>query len=155
MLRTLCEPNAAVTIDSFSKSNLVRVSKFASLWLLKIYRTIPAVLERLRRFVIPICALDQSDCEARVSFTAPLDQVAQIGLRISQIRLHDDPDMRPIFELVLRQNSFEELKSGIFVRITLHIEIDKRSELYSAAQKRPQLRREMRNCVGRIGRIHL
>src|SRR6185437_7117158 len=96
-------------------------------------RTIPAVLERLRRLVIPICALDQSDCEARASFAAPLDQVAQIGFRISQIRLNNDSDMRPIFELVLRQNSFEQLKSGILVRITLHIEIDKRPEVSSLA----------------------
>src|SRR5258707_3854224 len=51
-----------------------------ALGLLKINRTIPAVLARFRCFVIPVRAFDQPDCEPRAASAAPLDQVAQIGL---------------------------------------------------------------------------
>ena len=59
--------------------------------------------------------------------------------------------MRPIFELLLGENRFEQFKSDVFVRVTLHVEIDKSPELSRAAQERSQLGREMGNCIGWIG----
>src|SRR5207248_6189019 len=62
----------------FQKQPGERFKIRVALRLLKINRTIPAVLERFRSFVVPVCALDQTNCEARASFATPLDQVAQI-----------------------------------------------------------------------------
>ena len=39
--------------------------------------------------------------------------------------------------------------------VTFHVEIDKSTEFSRATQKRPQLGREMGNCISRIGRTHL
>src|SRR5437016_12993652 len=74
---------------------------------------------------------------------------------MSQIRLNNEPGILPIFKLVLGQNSFEQLKSGIFVRVTFHVEIDKSAELARATQERSQLGREMGNCIRWIRRIYL
>src|SRR5207244_5345536 len=70
-------------------------------------------------------------------------------------RRSSDLGMRPIFELLLGENRFEQFKSDVFVRVTLHVEIDKSPELSRAAQERSQLRREMGNCIGWIGRTDL
>src|SRR5215831_17280962 len=47
--------------------------------------------------------------------------------------------MRPIFELGLGQNGFEQLESCIFERVTLHVDIDKYPELARATEKRSEL----------------
>src|ERR1700749_3071985 len=60
--------------------------------------------------------------------------------------------MRPIFELRLGQNGFEQLERRIFERITLHVDIDKCPEFARAAKKRPKLGANMGNRIrGRIG----
>ena len=63
--------------------------------------------------------------------------------------------MRPISELLFGEDGFEKLERNILMRVTFHVEIDECTELSCAAQNRTQLRREMRNCIGRVGRIHL
>src|SRR6266496_24452 len=63
--------------------------------------------------------------------------------------------MRPISKLLFSENGFEQFKSDVFVRITLHVEIDKSPELSRMAQERSQLGREMGNCIGWIGRTDL
>src|SRR5260370_37812586 len=115
----------------------------------------PALLERSRGVILPVRAFDQAYGEARASFAVTLDKVTRIRLRISQIHLDDDPGMRPILDLSLGENGFEQLESGIFVHIAFHVEIDKSADLSCTAQKRPQLGREMGNCIRRIGWIHL
>ena len=41
------------------------------------------------------------------------------------------------------------------MRVAFHVEIDESADLSRTAQKRPQLGREMGNCIRRIGRIYL
>src|SRR4029450_1662533 len=45
--------------------------------------------------------------------------------------------------------------SSMLVRIAFHVEIDESAQLSRAAQKRPQLRREMGDCIRRIFRTDL
>src|SRR6266540_3993798 len=47
----------------FEKHARERLEIRVALGLLKINRTIPAILPRFRRFVIPVCAFHQPDCE--------------------------------------------------------------------------------------------
>ena len=63
--------------------------------------------------------------------------------------------MRPIFELLLCEDGFEQLKSGVFVRVAFHVEINESADLLRAAQKWSQLGREMGNCIRWIRRIYL
>ena len=63
--------------------------------------------------------------------------------------------MRPVAELRLGEERPEKFERGVFVRVTLHVEIDERAEFARAPQDRAQFRREMRDRVLRIGRIHL
>ena len=74
MLRTLCEPKAAVTIDSLSSRMRVQLSKLASLsgFCRKTGKT-PAVLRRFNFFVIPIGAFYQANGEARSARAAPIE----------------------------------------------------------------------------------
>ena len=53
-----------------------------ALGLLRIDRTIPAVLARFYRFVIPVGAFDQSHRETRAARSTPFDQIAQISFRV-------------------------------------------------------------------------
>src|SRR4029077_13402287 len=62
-----------------------------ALGLLRINGALPAILERFRSFVIPICPFDQPDSEPRAADAAPFNQVAQITFGISQIRLNNNP----------------------------------------------------------------
>src|SRR6266513_1725836 len=63
--------------------------------------------------------------------------------------------MRPIFELLLCEDGFEQLESGVLVRVAFHVEINESADLSRAAQKWSQLGREMGNCIRWIGRIYL
>ena len=85
----------------------------------------------------------------------PFDQVPQIAFGIAQIRLDDDAGVRPIAEFRLGEKRPEKFERRIFVRVTLHVEIDEGADLARAPQDRAQLRGEMRDRVRRIGRIHL
>ena len=156
MLRTLCEPNAAVTIDSFSSRMRVSVSKFASLsgFCRKTGHRQP-FWRRLDLFVIPVGAFDEANGETRAALATPLDQIAQIALGVAQIGLNDDAGVRPIAKFGFGEERFEKFERGIFVRVTLHVEVHEGAQLARAAQDRAQLRREMRDRVLRIGRIHL
>src|SRR4030095_12389318 len=51
--------------------------------------------------------------------------------------------MRPVFELWLHQNGFEQLESRIFERIALHVDVDECAQLARAAKKRPELGAKM------------
>src|SRR5262245_8402304 len=55
--------------------------------------------------------------------------------------------MRPIFELGLGQNGFEQLESCIFERVTLHVDIDKCPDLARATEKRPELGANTGNSI--------
>src|ERR1041385_2473995 len=55
--------------------------------------------------------------------------------------------MWPILELRLGQNGFEQLKSRIFERITLHVDIDKRAYLACAPEKRREPGADMGNRI--------
>jgi len=63
--------------------------------------------------------------------------------------------MRPILKFFLCENGFEEFKGNIFVRIAFHVEIDEGAKLSRTAQERPQLRREMGDCIRRVVRTYL
>ena len=63
--------------------------------------------------------------------------------------------MRPIPKLFFGKNGFEQFERSVFVRIAFHVEIDESAQLSRTTQKRPQLGREMGDCVRRIGRIYL
>ena len=139
----------------FKQDSCERLEIDVAFGLLKINRTIPAILARFYCFVIPIRSLHQPHGETRAAFAAPIDQIAQIGFRISQISLDDDPGMWPIFELPFGENLFEKFERRIFVRVTFHVEINEGAEFSGPAQNRSQFRREMRDCIGRIGRVHL
>ena len=115
----------------------------------------PAVLRRFDFLVIPVGAFHQADGEARAALPAPIDQIAQIALGVAQVGLNDDAGVRPIREFRLGEERFEKFERGVFVRVTLHVEIDEGADLARAAQDRAQLRREMRDRVLRVGRIHL
>ena len=156
MLRTLCEPKAAVTIDSLSSRMRVQVSKLASLsGFCRKTGTTPAVLRRFDLFVIPVGAFHEADGEARSARAAPIDQVAQIALGVAQVSLNDDAGVRPILEFRLGEERSEKFERGIFVRVALHVEIDEGADFLRAAQDRAELRREMRDRILRVGRIHL
>ena len=139
----------------FEQDSRKGLEVYVALRLLKINRTIPAVLPGFNLFVIPIRAFDEPDGETRPARATPLDQIAQIGFGIAQIGLSNDASMGPIVEFGFGAECFEKVERGVFMRITFHVEVDKRAQLARAAQNRPQLRREMGNGVGRIGRIHL
>src|ERR1700731_545809 len=53
------------------------------------------------------------------------------------------------------EKHFEKLERGVFMRVSLHIEIDERAELPRAAQNRAQLAAKMHDRISRIRRIHL
>ena len=97
MLRTLCEPNAEVTIDSFSSRMRVSVSKLASLsgFCRKTGIGQPFCV-RFDFFVIPVGAFDQANGETRAALATPRNQIAQIASGVAQIGLHDDAGVRPI-----------------------------------------------------------
>ena len=118
-------------------------------------RDAPTVLRGLDALVIPIRAFHEANGETRAALARPVDQVAQIALGVAQVGLDDDPGVRPIVEFRFGEERFEKIERGIFVRVTLHVEVDERAEFFRAAQNRAQLRREMRDGVLRIGRIHL
>ena len=63
--------------------------------------------------------------------------------------------MRPIFELLFGEDRFEKLQRRILVRVTFHVEVDEGTELSRPPHDRSQFRREMRDRLVRIGRIHL
>ena len=63
--------------------------------------------------------------------------------------------MGPIAKFRLGQERFEKLERDILMRKTFHVEIDECAEFFGAAQDRTQLWREMRDSVGRVGRIDL
>src|SRR5689334_14027911 len=63
--------------------------------------------------------------------------------------------MRPIFEFRLGQNGFEQRESRIFERITLHIDIDKCTELARATEERTELGAEMGDRIRRSIRSDL
>ena len=63
--------------------------------------------------------------------------------------------MRPIEKFGLAEKRPEKLERRIFMRVTFHVEVDERAEFAGAPQNRTQLRGEVRNGVGRIGRVHL
>ena len=156
MLRTLCEPKAAVTIDSLSSRMRVQLSKQASLsgfWR-KTGQGQP-FCDDYDFLVIPVGAFHEADGETRPAPPAPVDQVAQVALGIAQISLDDDPDVRPVAELRLGEELLEQFERAVFLRVTLHVEIDEGADLFRAAQDRAQLRREMRNRFLGFGRIHL
>ncbi len=115
----------------------------------------PAVLCGLDPLVIPIGPFDQAHGETRAAPAAPLDQVAQVALGVAQVGLDDDAGMRPIAELRLGEERFEKLERAVFMRVALHVEIDEGAQLPGAADDRPQLRREVRDRVRRVGRVHL
>src|SRR4029077_1052855 len=50
---------------------------------------------------------------------------------------------------------FEKVEGSVFMGVTFHVEVDKRAQLARAAQDRPELRPEMRDRAGWIGRVHL
>jgi hypothetical protein len=83
-----------------------------------------SVLTRFRCLVIPVCAFYQPDGEPRTAPATPLDQISQVAFGVSQIRLNNNPGIRPILELRLGENGFEQFKSRILEGITLHVEID-------------------------------
>ena len=156
MLRTLCEPNAAVTIDSFSSRNAGERFKIrVALRLLQIDRDNPAVLARFDFLVIPIGAFDQANGETRAACAAPIDQVPQIFFGIAQISLDDDAGVRPIEKLRFGEERPEKFERGVFVRVTFHVEVDEGAEFARAAQDGTQFAAEVRDGIGRIGRIHL
>ena len=49
----------------------------------------------------------------------------------------------------------EKFERGVFMRVTLHVEIDEGADLFRAAQDGAQLGREVSDRVLRVGRIHL
>ena len=104
---------------------------------MKEYRTIPAVLAGFHCFVVPVCAFYESHGESRAACLAPVEELAQIGLYIPQIRLDHDPGVRPLFELRLGEHRFEKFKRDVFVIVTFHVEINEGAELSCAAQNRP------------------
>ena len=110
---------------------------------------------RLDFLVIPVGAFDEANGETRAALSTPRDQIAQIAPGIAQVGLHDDAGVRPIAKFAFGEERFEKFERGVFVRVTLHVEIHERAKLARASQNRAQLRREMRDRVGRIGRIHL
>ena len=63
--------------------------------------------------------------------------------------------MRPVAELRLGEERPEKFERGVFVCITLHVEINEGADFARPAQDRAQLRREMRYRIFGIGRIHL
>src|SRR5262249_33070457 len=115
----------------------------------------PAVLTRFYFFEVPIRSFNEPNGKPRPAFASPFKQVSQIILRITQVRLNHDPDLRPISKLTFHEKRFEKLERRIFVRVALHIEIHKRAKIARATQDRSQFRRKMRDRVRRIGRIHL
>ncbi len=115
----------------------------------------PAVLRRFDLFVIPVGALDQADGEARAARAAPIEQLTQIALGVAQVGLDDDAGVRPIAEFRFGEKRSEKFERGIFVRVTLHVEIHERADLARAPQDRAQLRGEVGDRVLRVGRIHL
>src|SRR5205807_257943 len=116
----------------FKQDSCERLEIDVAFGLLKINRTIPAILARFYCFVIPIRSLHQPHGETRAAFAAPIDQIAQIGFRISQISLDDDPGMWPIFELPFGENLFEKFERRIFVRVTFHVEINEGADFLCA-----------------------
>ena len=106
-------------------------------------------------FVIPIRAFDQPDGETRPARPSPRNQIAQIRFGVAQVSLNDDAGVRPIAKLRLGEKRLKEFERRVFVRVAFHVEIDESAELFGAAQNRAELRREMRDRVRRIGRIHL
>jgi hypothetical protein len=118
-------------------------------------RDTPAVLRRLDLLVIPVSALHESHGETRASLPAPFDQVREVAFRIAQVGLDHDAGVRPVAELRLVEQRPEKFQRRVFVRVALHVEIDEGSDFARAAQDRAQLRREVRDCVLRVCRVHL
>src|SRR5207249_4544239 len=119
------------------------------------YRNDPAVLGGLNFFVIPIRAFDQTNSKTCPALASPRNQIMQIVFGVAQISLNDNAGMRPVAKLRLGEEGAKKFEGRIFVRVAFHVEIDESAELLRAAQNRAKLWREMRNCVSRIGRIHL
>src|SRR5207253_4381047 len=124
-----------------------RLEVYVALRLLQINRRIPAILPGFDFFVVPVRAFDEPDGETGPARATPLDQIAQILFRIAQVGLNNDASMRPIVEFGFGADFFEKIERCIFVSITFHVEVDERAQLARAAQNRPELWREMRDCI--------
>ena len=117
--------------------------------------TSPPILARFYFFEIPVGAFNQSDSESSSARASPVEQIAQIVFGISQISLNDNSNLRPVAKFTFGKERFEKLERRVFVRVTFHVEIHERAEFLRASKNWAQFRPEMRDCVGRIGRIHL
>ena len=126
-----------------------------ALWLLQPDRNDPAVLRRFYFFVVPIGAFDEPNGEPCSARPSPCNQITQISFGVAQVSLNHDTSVRPVVKLRLREKRAKEFDRRVFVRIAFHVEIDESAKLFGAVQDWPQLRSEMREGVGRIGRIHL
>ena len=93
------------------------------------HRYVPAVLPGLDGFVIPVCALHQPDRYLRAVVFRPFQQFGQILVRIFQIRLQDNADMRIL--PVLQLQTTIQLKSKILVSVGLHVNAEKPLQLHN------------------------
>ena len=118
-------------------------------------RAKPGVLRGDNFLVIPIGAFDEANGETRPAPPAPVDQVAQVALGIAQVSLDDDPDPRPVDELVLGKELLEEIERAVFLGVALHVEIDESADLFRPPENGAELGREMGNRFLGRGRVHL
>src|SRR5437764_13364793 len=91
-------------------------------------RDTPAVLRRLDLLVIPGSTFDEADGETRAARPAPIEQVPQIALGISQVSLDDNARMRPVTKFRLGEERPEKFERGIFVRVTFHVGVTERAQ---------------------------
>src|SRR5207249_2949000 len=89
-----------------------------ALWFLEKDRTSPSVLARFYFFKIPIRAFDQSNSESSSARPSPIEQIAQVGFCISEIRLHDNSNVRPVAKFGFAKERREKGEGSIFVRVT-------------------------------------
>lgn len=115
----------------------------------------PALLPRDDALIIPIRALHEPHGDALALGAGPVDELAQIGLAVLEVRLHRDAALRAVSELRLGEDRFEEAQREVLHRVTLHVHADAGAEFLRAAQHGAQTLAEFRDGGFGIGHVNL
>ena len=89
-------------------------------------------------FVIPVCALDQSNSDHAPGSLGPIDHAACIVGGTAQVRLHGQSGLK-VHGFAA---SLKELNSEVFQRKLLHIKVHQHAVLLSTLQNRHDFRHQ-------------
>ena len=98
----------------------------------------PAGRAGVDRFRIPIRALHEPDPHGRAPLPRPRRQILEVAGRLAQIRLHDDPAIRPVTKLLFGRELLEDREREVLRGMVLHVDVHLRSVGAGQPPQRPQ-----------------